>query len=135
MRPAVHVDRPIAVWPADVEDVDALELGEIDELHAVRRQQDARDARGLASCVRLQLMGPAVGSQGPRPRLIRDIRQPKRVGDDGAGKPQSLFGWRRPDEDPTARRTRCGTRRAAAPPGTRAVPLLIGLAALGNTNL
>ena len=44
MRAAVHVDRAIGVRAADVEDEDALHLGELDELDAVRRQELTGDA-------------------------------------------------------------------------------------------
>ena len=53
MRAAVHVDRAEGVRPADVEDVDALGLGHVDEFHAVRRDELARSARRLAARMRL----------------------------------------------------------------------------------
>ena len=56
MRAAVGVDRAVRVRAADVEDVDPLDLGQLDELDAVRRQELADEPRRLAPRVRLELI-------------------------------------------------------------------------------
>ena len=73
MRPAIHVDRAVGVRAADVEDVDALQLGELDELDTVRRQELTHATRWLAPRVRLELVLAAVGVDRARPRLKRDL--------------------------------------------------------------
>ena len=85
MRAAVHVDRSVGVRPADVEDVDALQIGELDELDAVRRQELAEHAGGLASRVRLELVLLAVVEDGFRPRLKGCVLEPQRIGCDARG--------------------------------------------------
>ena len=72
MRAAVGVDGAIGVRPADVEDVDPLDLGKIDELDAVRRQELPHEARGLAPRVGLELVDAAIGEERLRPRLEGD---------------------------------------------------------------
>ena len=71
MRAAVHVDRPVRVRAADVEDENALNLRQLDELDAVRRQELAHEARRLAARVRLELVLLAIVEQRLRPRLER----------------------------------------------------------------
>src|SRR5678810_918298 len=73
MRPAIHVYRAIGVRPADVEDVDALEFLQFDELDAVGREERARDTRWLAARVRLELVDHAVGEYAAGPRLERHV--------------------------------------------------------------
>src|SRR6185295_6157024 len=71
MRAAVHVDLAIGVRAADVEDEDALDLRQLDELDAVRRQELAHEPRRLAARVWLELVPVAIGEQCLSPRLER----------------------------------------------------------------
>ena len=68
MRAAVHVDGAIRVRAADVEDVEPLDLGQLDELDAVRRQELPREARRLAARVRLELVAPAASRTARSPK-------------------------------------------------------------------
>src|SRR5262249_57249066 len=72
MRPAVNVDRPIGMRPADIENVDALQFGNVDELDAIRREKLTRTTGRLAAGVRLELIQPAIGIHARCPRLKRD---------------------------------------------------------------
>ena len=72
MRAAVHVDRAIGVRTADVEDEDALQFGEFDDLDAVRRQELPDATRRLAPRVRFELILEAVGVDRLGPRLERN---------------------------------------------------------------
>src|SRR5882672_10193937 len=71
MRAAVHVDDAEGVRPADVEDVEALDLGQLDELDAVGREELPRGARRLAARVRLELVHLPRVVERARPRLER----------------------------------------------------------------
>src|SRR5215217_4585181 len=73
MRPAVHVDGPVGVRPADVEDVEPLDLGEVDDLDPIGRQELPGDAGRLAPRVRLQLVLETIVQDLPRPRLERKL--------------------------------------------------------------
>ena len=76
----------------------ALELRQLGNLHAVRREEDARHARRFATRVRLELVRAAVGKQGAGPRLERQLlRRPERIRNDRS---------RRPDDARPARRQR-----------------------------
>jgi hypothetical protein len=61
------------VRTADVEDEDALRLGQLDELDAVRRQELAGRARRLAAGVRLELVLLAIVVHRLGPRLERHL--------------------------------------------------------------
>src|SRR5205809_3948360 len=74
MRPPVRIDRPESVGPTDIEDVDALEFRNLDNLHAVGRQEHSRATRWLAPRVRFERIRSATGVQGPRPRLEGKVR-------------------------------------------------------------
>ena len=87
MRAAVHVDRAEGVRAADVEDVDALQLGQLDELDAVRREELPRDARRLAPRVRLELVALTICEERLRPRLERSVFQAR--ADSGSTAPGS----------------------------------------------
>ena len=127
MHPAIRVDSPEGVRPADIEDVDELELRGLDNLHAVGRQEHARAARGLAPRVRFEAMLLAIGAQRPRPRLEGKLGgQAKRVRDDGTGKPQTLVLRHAAEQRPAVR----GARRRLGRP-TRATPLVRGSAVAG----
>ena len=91
VRPPVHVDGPIGVRSADVEDVDPLHFRQLDELDAVRRQELTRDPGRLAARVRLQLVLLPVVVDRSRPRLKRHVR-PRMdwIGDAEDRQPQSL---------------------------------------------
>src|SRR6185436_7924051 len=91
MRAAVHVDRAIGVRAADVEDVDALEFTELDDLDSVRREELARDARRFAPRVRLELVVLAIFEECLGPRLERRVLQSQWIRDDCARKPDALF--------------------------------------------
>ena len=52
MAAAVHVDGAPGVRPADVEDVDPLRLGQLDDLDAVGGHERPRHTGGLAARVR-----------------------------------------------------------------------------------
>ena len=80
MRTAVHVDGAVGVRAADVEDIDALQLGEVYELHAIRRQELTRDARRLATGVWLELVLLPVVVDRTGPRLERHLSGPQRIG-------------------------------------------------------
>src|SRR5262245_30998581 len=69
VRAAIRVDRPVGVRAADVEDVDSLDLGQLDEFHAVRRQELAREAGRLAAGVRFELVLSTVREHRSRPWL------------------------------------------------------------------
>src|SRR5688500_5781611 len=91
VRSAVHVDGAIGVWPADVEDVDALQLRHLDALDSVSRLERARDARSLAAGMRFKLVELAIGVERRRPRLERDVRRRReRCGDADGRKPEPL---------------------------------------------
>src|SRR5438105_9595243 len=72
MRAAVHEDLAIGMRSADVEDEDAIDLRQLDELDTVRRQELAHEAGRLAARVRLELILRAVREQRLRPRLERN---------------------------------------------------------------
>src|SRR5687768_17510540 len=69
MAAAIHINRPEGVRAADIEDIDSIQLGQLDDLDAVRRHERARHARRLTPRVRLELMRVAVGDDRARPRL------------------------------------------------------------------
>src|SRR6187200_1586438 len=91
MRAAVHVDRAIGVRSADVEDVDALEFTQLDDLHSVWREELARDAGWFAARVRLELVVLAILEERLGPRLERRVLQSQWIRDDRARKPDALF--------------------------------------------
>ena len=55
--------------PADIEDVDTLQIGVLDELRAVGREELAQHPRGLAARVRLELVLLTILPERLRPRL------------------------------------------------------------------
>src|SRR5687768_5098558 len=65
--------------PADIEDVDPLLLGDLDELDAVWRLYLPHTSRRLAARVRLELMRQAVVVHLPGPRLKRHFVQRREV--------------------------------------------------------
>ena len=118
MGPSVHVDRAVGVRPADVEDVHPLQLGEFDELDAVRRQELPDAARRLAPRVRLELEGAAIGKHRLRPRLERyrrgiGHRHPRAA----IGQPDAFHvGSRAAQQHPAVRGSRRRSRRRPAGP-------------------
>src|SRR5215510_15079222 len=52
MTAAIHVDRAVALRVGNIEDVDALELRQLEDLEPVRRHELTRSARRLAARVR-----------------------------------------------------------------------------------
>src|SRR5438477_8087680 len=118
MRPAVQINCPEGMGTADIEDVDPLELGHLDNLHSVGRQEHPRATGGLAPCVRLELIQPAIGVQRSRPRLEGQILvrgQAERIWNDGTRKPQTLLLPAAAKQRVAVRRTR---RRLRSPPWT-----------------
>src|SRR2546423_14504080 len=61
MRAAVHEDLAVRMRATDVEDEDAFNLRQLDELDAVRREELAHEPRRLAARVRLELGLRALG--------------------------------------------------------------------------
>jgi hypothetical protein len=126
MRPAVQVDRPESMGPADIEDVDALQFRNLDNLHAVRRQEHSRATRWLAARVRFERIRPATGVQGPRPGLEGKIRfrwHSKRVRNEALSGSHTLL-LRRAAERPAV-------RGACGPP----TPSRTGIAAVAQAIL
>src|SRR5262245_58984635 len=74
VAPAVHVNRAEGVRTADVEDEDALDFRNLENLCAVGRQELTLHSRRLAPRVRLELVEPAILGDRLRPRLIRNLR-------------------------------------------------------------
>src|SRR5438445_715805 len=116
MRPAVHVDRAERVRPADIENVDAFGLGDIDEFNAVWRDEFARPARRFAPRMRLVTLevGLTRGVQRPRPGLeghvleldvVRQMTYRVRAVDALRVQGQLHDAWRRPDAFFAGRRT------------------------------
>ena len=73
MRAPVHVDGAEGVRPADVEDVEPLLVGHLEELDAVGRLELTRHPRRLAAGVRLQLVLLALDEERASPRLPRHL--------------------------------------------------------------
>ena len=109
VRPAIRVDGPVGVWATDVEDVDALQLGELDDLDTVRREKRPCDAGRLAPRMRLQLIRVAIGQERGRPWL-QGNRRPfsgRRRDDAAAWQPDAFFCRRgATQQDPAIRRSR-----------------------------
>src|SRR5262245_7107459 len=83
---AVHVDRPVGVRAADVEDVGDLRLGQFQEFGTVRRQPLTRAPRRLAAGVRFELHPAAIVGHRARPRHVRNRRAwPGRATAEAAG--------------------------------------------------
>ena len=73
MLAAVHVNRPIAAWPAAGQDHDALALGVLDDVDAIRRMKLSRPAVRHAARMRVvfaQCCEP-IPNERLRPRLER----------------------------------------------------------------
>src|SRR5687768_7741445 len=124
---AIEVDRPVRVRTAVVHDVHALQLGDVDELGAVRRRELPRHARRLAPGMRLELVDLTDVIDRARPRLERDVvEDPRRQGRDaGAPAANGLAGDRAhdrltigPARSRWRRRSRCTT--GASPTATTA---------------
>src|SRR5574339_453266 len=98
MRAAVHVDGAIGVRAADVEDVDALEFAELDDLNSVRCEELARDAGRFATRVRLELVVLAIFEERLGPWLERRVLQSQWIRDHRAREPDALFLRRRASE-------------------------------------
>src|SRR5690606_1881318 len=116
VRTPVHVDRAERVRTADIEDVDSLLLGQIDELDAVRRQELPRGAGRLAARVRFELMDLAVVVKRLRPRLERHLFVIRdRIGNTEERRPYALL-LRRPaaEQDAAVLRARRRSRRRSA---------------------
>ena len=91
VRAAVHVDRPVGVGSTNIEDVDALKFGKLDELHAIRGQELSGDARRLAACMRFQFVLLPIVVYRPGPWLKRHLRyRSNRGGDAEHRQPQAL---------------------------------------------
>ena len=119
VRPSVHVDGAERVRAADVEDVDALGFGQLDELHAVGRQELPRRPRRLAPRVRLELVLLPIVVHRLGPRLKRHGRRRGNGIEDAEDRqPHALVGHRLAGESRPARRVarrRLRRRRVAAP--------------------
>src|SRR5690606_36499833 len=103
MRTAVHVHGAEGVRPADIEDVEPLLLGQLDELDAVRRQELARGARGFAARMRLELVDLTAFVKSLRPRLERHlVRRRDRIGDTEERCPHAFLCDRRAAEQHAA---------------------------------
>src|SRR5690606_8728530 len=99
MRASVHVDGAEGVRAADVENVEALLLGQLDELDAVRRQELARGPGRLAAGMRLELVNLASVVERLRPRLERHlVGGSDRVGDAEEWRPNAFLLDRRASE-------------------------------------
>src|SRR6185436_16095702 len=120
VRTAVHIDGAIRVRSTDVEDEDALKIGELDKFDTVRRQELTQHARGFAPRVRFELVGFTIGEDGLGPRLERHVFQSERIGRDAAGQPDAFVSWRVVDEDVSIRVARCGLRGARLTTATAA---------------
>src|SRR5688572_11417147 len=120
VRAPVHVDRAEGVRPADVEEVDLLLVWQLDELNAVRRLEFARDAGGLAPCVRLELVDLTISEDRARPRPERQLinRLNRNASDAGSRQPDAFLRGCGPlQQDATgrvARRWPSGPSAAAA---------------------
>ena len=73
MRSPVHINDAHRVGPADIHDKNALKILQLEELHAIRRQERTRPARRLASRVGFQLVFLAIGIDRTSPGLKRDF--------------------------------------------------------------
>src|SRR5262245_34907254 len=75
VRTAIHIDRPPRVRPSDVEDVDPLFLGHIDELDSIRRDELPGPAAGFTTRMRLVAFkrGLTISVQRPGPRLKGNV--------------------------------------------------------------
>jgi ABC-type transport system involved in cytochrome bd biosynthesis fused ATPase/permease subunit len=120
MLASVHVDGAKRVRAADIEDEDALDLGQVHELDAVRRLELPRGAARFAARVRLELVDLPRVVESPRPRLKRRlISRVDRVGDAEQRRPYALLFRRRAPKDRAAigvarRRARRRSVRIAA---------------------
>src|SRR5262245_64756273 len=56
MRPAIHKNNSKRVRTAYIEDIHALQIGEMQEIHAIRSLKLKSYHRWMTSCVRLDLM-------------------------------------------------------------------------------
>src|SRR5215216_6471208 len=101
VRASIHVDRAEGVRPADVEEVDALRVGELDEFDTVRRLKLPRDAGRMTARMRLEFVDLAVLEHLARPRLERQLIDwlDRRTGDAGTRQPDALFFRRRAAEN------------------------------------
>jgi hypothetical protein len=70
MRPAIHIDDAECVRSADIKDEHALKIRQLDKLDAIRRQELTRPTGRLATCVRLELILPAILRDAFCPGLI-----------------------------------------------------------------
>ena len=86
---AIGVNRAEGVRSANVEDEDPLDLGNLEDLGAVRREELTLHPRRLAPRVRLELVDPAIRRNALRPRLIRN-RVPTSA-NAAAANPYALF--------------------------------------------
>src|SRR5688572_6561904 len=126
VRATVHVDGAERVRPADIEDIDALQLGGLDELRAVRREELTGHSRRLAARVRLELVLLTLGEQRLRPWLERHLVPGKRrVPDPEICRPEERLLHVAAAEDHAARRVPgrrsrwcCRTTTAAAATAT-----------------
>src|SRR6187397_1320140 len=73
MRPAVGVDCPEGMRSPFVEYVHPLQFPILDNLDAIRRQENARTAGRLAACVRLELILPADRADSESPARAATI--------------------------------------------------------------
>src|SRR5688500_11216255 len=131
LAPRFHRDpAPVPVFPID--DEDALQLGLIDELHAVRHGEKPHPSRRLAARMRIVEPAPraAVVVQRPRPLLERDLVEGQVAGQSArpdwtaAGDvPESLDARHLAQIDASVRPTRGRLRgRRRLPAGPRATP-------------
>src|SRR5262245_39280427 len=136
MRTAVHVDRAIRVWTADVEDEDALQLGELRHLDAVGRQELTDTARRLASRVRLELIRQAIFVHAFGPRLEGNLCCFHCLAATAAREPHAILAWRGED-CATLSVARCGSgsRSCCATASTAARSRRRATAAIRNANL
>jgi len=56
VRPAIHIDNPKRVGTAYIEDIDALEVGHMQELYAIRSLKLTSQARRMTSSVRFEFV-------------------------------------------------------------------------------
>src|SRR5690349_4979820 len=75
VRPSIHIDRAIGMRTTDVEDVNQLLLGKLDELHSIRRDELPGSSRSLAPRMRLVAFKSllAIIMQRPGPILERHV--------------------------------------------------------------
>src|SRR5262245_37397889 len=69
MRPAIHENNPKRVGPTDIEDIHALQIGQVHEIYSVRSLKLTRYPRRMTSRVRFEFVNLPVIVERFSPRL------------------------------------------------------------------